>query len=40
MRRFDEAVAKGYAFETILGGTTVTAKILEATKTRDVSMEH
>jgi predicted ABC-type ATPase len=38
MRRFDEAVAKGsnYAFETTLGGKTVTAKILEATKTHDV----
>jgi predicted ABC-type ATPase len=38
MRRFDEAVAKGlnHAFETTLGGTTVTAKILEATKTHDV----
>jgi predicted ABC-type ATPase len=38
MRRFDEAVAKGlnHAFETTLGGKTVTAKILEATKTHDV----
>ena len=38
MRRFDEAVASGlnYAFETTLGGRTVTAKILEATKTHDV----
>jgi predicted ABC-type ATPase len=38
MRRFDEAVATGlnYAFETTLGGKTVTAKILEATKTHDV----
>jgi predicted ABC-type ATPase len=38
MRRFDEAVAMGsnYAFETTLGGKTVTAKILEATKTHDV----
>lgn len=38
MRRFDEAIAKGlnYAFETTLGGKTVTAKILEATKTHDV----
>jgi len=38
MRRFDEAVARGlnYAFETTLGGKTVTAKILEATKTHDV----
>jgi predicted ABC-type ATPase len=38
MRRFDEAVATGlsYAFETTLGGKTVTAKVLEATKTHDV----
>jgi predicted ABC-type ATPase len=38
MRRFDEAVAKGssHAFETTLGGKTVTAKILTATKTHDV----
>jgi predicted ABC-type ATPase len=38
MRRFDEAVAKGlnHAFETTLGGKTVTAKILEATKTHGV----
>ena len=38
MRRFDEAIAKGssYAFETTLGGKTVTARILEATKTHDV----
>jgi len=38
MRRFDEAAAKGlnYAFETTLGGKTVTAKILKATKTHDV----
>ena len=38
MRRFDETVAKGlnYAFETTLGVKTVTAKILEATKTHDV----
>jgi predicted ABC-type ATPase len=38
MRRFDETVAKRlhYAFETTLGGKTVTAKILEATKTHDV----
>jgi predicted ABC-type ATPase len=37
MRRFDEAIAKGlnYAFETTLGGRTVTARILEATKTHD-----
>jgi predicted ABC-type ATPase len=38
MRRFDEAIAKGfnYAFETTLGGKTVTAKILDATKAHDV----
>jgi predicted ABC-type ATPase len=38
MRRLDEALAKGlnYAFETTLGGKTVTVKILEATKTHDV----
>ena len=38
MRRFDEAITTGsnYAFETTLGGKTVTAKILEATKTHDV----
>jgi len=38
MRRFDETVAKrlNYAFETTLGGKTVTAKILEATKTHHV----
>ena len=38
MRRFDEAVANGlnYAFETTLGGKTVTAEIQEATKTHDV----
>jgi predicted ABC-type ATPase len=38
MRRFDKAVEKGlnHAFETTLGGKTVTAKILEATKTHDV----
>lgn len=38
MRRLDEALEKGvnYAFETTLGGNTVTAKILEATKTHDV----
>jgi predicted ABC-type ATPase len=38
MRRLDEAMAKSlnYAFETTLGGKTVTAKILEATKTHDV----
>ena len=38
MRRLDHAVTNGlnYAFETTLGGKTVTAKILEATKTHDV----
>ena len=38
IRRLDDAIAKGlnYAFETTLGGKTVTAKILEATKTHDV----
>lgn len=38
MRRLDEAIAKGlnHAFETTLGGRTMTAKILEATKTHDV----
>jgi predicted ABC-type ATPase len=38
MRRFDEAVAKGlhHALETTLGGKTVTARILKATKTHDV----
>lgn len=38
MCRLDEAIEKGlnYAFETTLGGKTVTAKILEATKTHDV----
>jgi predicted ABC-type ATPase len=38
IRRLDEATAKGlnHAFETTLGGKTVTAKILEATKTHDV----
>lgn len=38
MRRFDEALEKGlnYAFETTLGGKTVTTKILQATKTHDV----
>jgi predicted ABC-type ATPase len=38
MRRLDHTVANGlnYAFETTLGGKTVTAKILEATKTHDV----
>jgi predicted ABC-type ATPase len=38
MRRLDEAIAtdQNYALETTLGGHTVTAKILEATKTHDV----
>lgn len=38
MRRLDEAIAQGlnHAFETTLGGRTVTAKIMEATKTHDV----
>lgn len=38
MRRLDEAIANGlnHAFETTLGGNTVTAKILEATRTHDV----
>jgi predicted ABC-type ATPase len=38
MRRLEEAIAKGlnHAFETTLGGKSVTAKILEATKTHDV----
>lgn len=38
MRRLDEAIANGvsHAFETTLGGKTVTAKILEATKTHNV----
>jgi predicted ABC-type ATPase len=38
IRRFDAAIVKGlnHAFETTLGGSTVTAKILEATKTHDV----
>lgn len=38
IRRLDEAVAQGlnHAFETTLGGTTVTAKILDAAKTHDV----
>jgi predicted ABC-type ATPase len=38
MRRLDEASAKSqnHAFETTLGGKTVAAKILEATKTHDV----
>ena len=38
MRRLDHAVANdlNYAFETTLGGRTVTAKILGATQTHDV----
>jgi predicted ABC-type ATPase len=38
MRRLDEAIAKGwnYAFETTLGGKSVTARILAAAKTHDV----
>jgi predicted ABC-type ATPase len=38
MRRLDNAIAKGvgHAFETTLGGRSVTAKILQATKTHDV----
>jgi predicted ABC-type ATPase len=38
MRRLDEAITKGlnHAFETTLGGKTVTAKILEATRTHAV----
>jgi predicted ABC-type ATPase len=38
MRRLDEAIAtrQNHAFETTLGGHTVTARILEATKTHDV----
>jgi predicted ABC-type ATPase len=38
MRRLDEAIAKGmnHAFETTLGGKTVTAKLLAATKSHDV----
>lgn len=38
MRRLDEAIAKGlnHAFETTLGGRTVTAKIQEATRTHGV----
>jgi predicted ABC-type ATPase len=40
IRRLDEATAKGtnHAFETTLGGKTVTAQILAATKTHDVLM--
>lgn len=38
MRRLEEALAKGlnHAFETTLGGKSVTAKILQATKTHSV----
>jgi len=38
MRRLEGAIARGlnHAFETTLGGTSVTAKILQATKTHDV----
>jgi predicted ABC-type ATPase len=38
IRRLDEALTQGlnYAFETTLGGKTVAAKILQATKTHDV----
>jgi predicted ABC-type ATPase len=38
MRRLEGAIAKGlnHAFETTLGGKSVTAMILEATKTHDV----
>jgi predicted ABC-type ATPase len=38
MRRLEEAIAKGlnHAFETTLGGKSVTAKILQATRTHDV----
>jgi predicted ABC-type ATPase len=38
MRRLEEAIAKGlnHAFETTLGGKSVTAKILQAAKTHDV----
>jgi hypothetical protein len=37
MRRLESALAKGlnHAFETTLGGKSVTAKILEASKTHD-----
>ena len=40
VRRLDEALANGlsHAFETTLGGRTVTAKILEATRSHDVEM--
>ena len=38
MRRLEEAIVKGlnHAFETTLGGKSVTAKILQATKTHSV----
>lgn len=38
LRRLDEAVERGlsYAFETTLSGTTVTAKLLTATRTHEV----
>jgi predicted ABC-type ATPase len=38
MRRLEEAIAKGlnHAFETTLGGKSVTERILQATKTHDV----
>lgn len=38
IRRLDDAIAKGlnYAFETTLGGKTVTAKLLDAAKSHDV----
>jgi predicted ABC-type ATPase len=38
MRRLEKAIAKGlnHAFETTLGGNSVTAKILEVTKTHSV----
>jgi predicted ABC-type ATPase len=38
MRRLDDAIAKGlnHAFETTLGGKSVTARILQATKTHAV----
>jgi predicted ABC-type ATPase len=38
MRRLDEAIKKtlNHAFETTLGGKSVAAKILDATKTHDV----
>jgi len=38
IRRLDDAIAKGlnHAFETTLGGQTVTAKLLQATKSHDV----